>query len=539
MQPNSAFRLVSFALKFALLSSSAALAQGGGVVRFELETKKTYRQPNRSEVGFRDGYFRMQLRDGDYTVSPCAPSPVDFAWFPPTDIPPCPLGATGFVTAGPLSDYWGSLLQGEYWSLASVVPAVAIEPYALDRCKLLAAPLSTLPRPQTLFEDACYSIFYDIGVTSTDAREYRITNYAFDLFYRELDDFGDVVPSAYQEQLMDAQIVPGNYQYAFPRLDSETQEVGLWSRYYNIPEGYKTKPTKRGVLFTYPSQFDPQGFALLNVKDLKNPVKWQGITSSNAYAAVDKLYFSIKELREPDNPNSESLETAVFPPYQSPTTPTRILLKSPFVSSYQVPPTLYAGSKGVIELELVRSATSQGVIYDVSSRRYQMPVFIGDHYYSYVLKTFGTKITTNIGLDDDYDGDGFNNVAEWILGSNAKSAGSTPKAPKPAYVSRGGTVGSFYGFRIAKNTAAVPTVEYTLTRSTDGGLTYEEMFEDANWKVINNGSNDPNDPYFDPAFDARYPANTIGIESKIIVGGKPVLPPGTATHLYRIGVKPA
>lgn len=505
------FNALSLSVKFALVAATAASAQ----VKFELETKKTFRQisSSSSSVLFREGYFRTQLRDGSQSTG-CGPA--DF-WFPPS--PLCPLGATGFVSAGPESDYWGSLVQGDYWEVQSVTPAAIIEPYALDRCRLIAAPMSTLPRPQTLFEDACYSIFYDIGVTSTDAREYRLTNYAFEFFYRELDDFGDVVPSAEQEKLMDAQIVPGNYQYLFPKLDSETQVVPITSRYYQIPEGYRTKPVKQGVRFDYPTMFDDNGYALLNVMDLKNPIRWQGITSKNAYAGIDKLYFSIKELREPDNPNGESMQTAVFPAYVSPTTPTRILLKSPFVNSYQVPPIVPAGSKGVIELELVRSASSQGVIYDVSSRRYQMPVYVGDHYYAYVKKTFG-NLTTNIGLDDDYDGDGFNNIAEWILGSNAKNKKSIPKAPVTKAFSSGGSLGSYFGFRVPKNNAAVPDVEYTVTRSTDGGVTYVEMFEDANWRIIDT-------------------AGTIGIESKYITGGRPAQPLGTKDHKYRIGVKQA
>jgi hypothetical protein len=81
-------------------------------------------------------------------------------------------------------------------------------------------------------------------------------------------------------------------------------------------------------------------------------------------------------------------------------------------------------------------------------------------------------------------------------------------------------LGSYYGFRISKKTAAVPDVEYTVTRSTDGGVTYVEMFDDDNWTIIDT-------------------EGTIGIESKVTNGGRPVAPPGTSDHKYRIGIKQA
>jgi hypothetical protein len=513
MKPNKVF---SFSLLFASLAASVAPAADIG---FDLTTRKTVRQ-NPTAVVFRDGYFQMRFHDGVFFYGGvCSPSPV---WFPPS-VPPgpnCPLGATGFVSTGPISANWGSPDPDTYWEVTTIQAAAYIEPFAANKISLIAAPASTLQRPTAPFEDASFSMFYNVGVASTDVREYRIANYGFNYNYGEVDAFGDVVPSAAQEKVMDDQIKQGIYNFTFPRVNYPDLKAAFAARYYPIPEGYRTiHNQKTGVKFTYPNIFDANGFALINSKDLKNPVKWQGISTNNAFPTFDKLYFSIKNLNDTANPNSESLETAIFPAFTSPSAATRILLQTPFISSYLLPPIIPAGEKGVIELELQRAATSNGVIYDRSSRRYQIPVYFGDHYEAYRQLTFKTAVL-NTGYDDDYDMDGFTNIAEWILKSVANNRGSIPVAPVPKSYTTGGTTGTYFGFNVFKNLDAIPVVEYTITRSVNGGLTYTQMVTDANWTVIDTPT-------------------AIRIESNVKVAGKPVAPPGTSTHKYRIGVKKA
>jgi hypothetical protein len=491
MNPRKVLRFPVFAACSGLLTLTAAAQVN---VFLDLWTDKTVRQGPKNSVIFREGDFGIQFTDGNFIYG-CGPASLYFG--PSLE---CPLGATGYVSTGAEAGSWGSPDLDTYWEVIGIQAAALVEPFSAENISLIAAPYSTLSRPQTPFEDASFSMFYNIG--GEDVRDYRICNYAFQFDYGLVDELsGNVVPSSSEEVRMDAQIVPGIYQFSFPKLENPSVPVGLSPRYYSIPEGYRTtRNQKVGVKFDYPNVFDSDGFALMNSADLKNPVKWQGITSKNVYAGFDKLYFSVKKFVDapvgPDDEhvidprtdaNYEASRDSLFPGFTAPSV-SRILLKNPYVNNFLLPPTvptLAAGNRGVLELELVRTATSTGVIYDRSTRRYQMPVYFGDHYEAFRQKAFksGALLTAPT---DDFDADGYINAAEWILASSPTSVKAIPKAPTAKSNKSGGTSGSYFGFTIKKNRQAVPAVAYALERSISGGPYAAIPADDPKWLVIDN-----------------------------------------------------
>jgi hypothetical protein len=136
----------------------------------------------------------------------------------------------------------------------------------------------------------------------------------------------------------------------------------------------------------------------------------------------------------------------------------------------------------VIELELDRSFQTGGVTYDFSDRKFQIPVIIVNRYSEYAELRFGDK-TKLIGILDDFDGDGYNNLNEWILESRADDSASIPLAPVAAIQNIDDFPFQYFGFTVEKQRGTVPKVNYTLQRSFNLGKTWSEFVSDANWIV--------------------------------------------------------
>jgi len=464
----------------------------------------------------------MLLNDGNAYYGSCARRSLN--WFGPSILPPCPTPATGFVSNGPTASLWGSPIANLYYEIASVVDPVAIEPFAADHVILHAAPLSTLPRPAAGFVDASWDMFYDISGSSNVA-DHRITLYGYERDYSLFDATTGAGVSS-QESLMDAQIKPGIYQYYFPMLGNPTRPVTLSARYFTIAEGYRSiGSVKQGVKYTYPNVFGQDGFALMNLKDFK-AITWTGMNVNNVYASVDKLYLAVRAITDPysaysvNSPTGARTETDVyqypptyFPSYIAPSTD-HILLTNPLVSSYTIPPItwlieiapqtlthpeiycikeLNAGTKGMLELELARNAPVSGVIYDTSDRKFQIPVIFGNSYDAYAQKTFGAAKAYSVpaAIDQDFDGDGYSNMLEWVLNTNAASKTSTPLLT-PKFIASNPTTktAAYFGFVLDKGHEFVPGVEYLeVLRSTDKGKTWVPMASSSDpktgWTVIN------------------------------------------------------
>jgi hypothetical protein len=138
-----------------------------------LSANKTHYQTGPQALRFEGGELDLFLRDGLVILDACAIHPQLF-FFGPSNIPPCPLGATGFVATGDV-DRDGVRDDNQYWSVASVIPAFVIEPSRPEIPQLYSGPPSKLPRPLQNFRDDAVVTFYD--VSTAVVRQYDQSRY--------------------------------------------------------------------------------------------------------------------------------------------------------------------------------------------------------------------------------------------------------------------------------------------------------------------------------------------------------------------------
>ena len=510
-------KTLSWPLFSAVLASAAMPASKAWGYTLILETERIYRQHTSNTTTFRDGRFNIDVADGSATyLAGC----YDFDYFYPD--PYCTEGATGFVGYGSPDPYAPEPYT--YYMITSVIAAQSIEPRREDLCLLKSAPASTLPRPSPGFEDTSFSVYYNISPDSIEIREYTVTRYGYHRTYKDIEGGSE----------MKKEIVPGTYSFTFPRLGNPVFAVGIAAVYNPIPEGYGEiggTGVKQGVRFTNPSTFYSDGFTQIDRNTIPT-IRWEGFDLSLVRPNSDNLYFSVRHLNNPNKSKSDvayfdtfGVPQSIFPNVASGADP-RVLLPSPVISSYTLPPFIETGTKAVIELELVRDLATSATSSDISHRKFQIPVFFVDYYSEFVKVTFGNE-TKKIDILQDFDGDGFNNLTEWALRSNATQKTSIPRAPVPFYDP--GTVGfgfgDSFGFVVKQLAGRFPAVDLIVERSTDNGKTWSKMKSDDNWRV-------------------RYTADEIRVSSKIFetteVNGfpisVPIQPPGTETDLYRIKV---
>lgn len=495
----------------------SAASQAPGQLSLTLNTQKAFRQHTKEGVVFRQGQFAIDLADGNATYQ-CS----GFQYFPPSI--PCPDGATGFVGFGnPDPDLPE---PPTYYMITGITPAVIVEPRYEDKCILRAAPASTLDRPAPGFIDTSYSLYYNIAPGSTSIREYYITRYGYNRNYTG-EGGGN---------RMSKEIVPGVYHFTFPQLGDPNRPVAVPIVYYPIPEGYaKIGNVRQGVRFTnLPGPFDKDGFMLFD-KNRIQTIRWAGLSSNLVYPSADRLYFSVRNLLNPNNSrsnvrytNADGFPISIFPNVVSGADP-RVLLENVLVSSYTMPPLVETGTKGVIELELVRSISTNGVTFDNSNRRYQLPVYFVDKYVEFRKLAFPNK-TAKTGLLDDFDGDGYNNLTEWVLESRANDKGSVPRMPVPRYeppiLGNGDRViiPGYWYFTVDKRKGLFPAVRYSLQRSKDGGRTWSNFTGDAYWDLVDNVD------------EIGIVGDDIGVPGEVFDPNDEALPPEIADDLYRVKI---
>lgn len=504
-------KTLSLPVVSALLASLAVPASGQLVL--ELSTQKSYRQDAKS-MQFKGGTFEVNLSDGDgvFTGS-CARTGY---WPPNIPMDPCPLGATAFLSYGNID----STNLATYFSVTSVIPAIAIEPRRPDLAFLRAAPPSRLQRPLADFTDTSFSLYYNLHTTSI--REYIISRYSSSRTY------GPAERSRFETE-----IVPGVYYYSFPRLNNPILAAPISAVIYPMPEGRAVKNSQWvGVDFTTVSGKAPvwrNGFMELSFNK-PNVLRWRGFDPSSVFASADKLYLSIRVLSDSRNPKSETdlvdvegLPQSIFPGFTNGGDP-RILLGNPYVSSFTTPPIFPSGTRGVLELELQRNLSTTGVTFDGSNRKFQIPVIVVNRYTEYAQVTF-PKLGTNTAILADFDKDGFNNLTEWILGSNPGNRFSVPVNPVPQAIAATLTTPAAYGFNVVRKLETVPAVTYILQRSVDGGASWQTFESDTDWTVTS------------VTLPAGALNDTDPERSEIVVRSNTGLPPaGTATHQYRVKI---
>jgi hypothetical protein len=157
-----------------LLTLAGAQAQE---VFMTLSVDKRFYQRSGFRLDFAAGQLNLLLSDGQvYLDGACVIDPQPF-FFGPSQLPPCPLGATGFVAQGDV-DRDGIRDDNQYWSVVGVVPAFLVEPSRPDLVQLFSAPPSKLPRPLSNFRDDSIVTFYNVStpaVTQYDWSRYELT----------------------------------------------------------------------------------------------------------------------------------------------------------------------------------------------------------------------------------------------------------------------------------------------------------------------------------------------------------------------------
>jgi hypothetical protein len=511
-------------------------------VSLELSSRATYRQnQGNAAMTFTGGSFDINFMDGSVlSVGGC-----DFIeYYPPAFfIGICSAGTTGFLTSGTID---GATLAFPYLLVTAVNPALAVEPRRAELVKLTAAPASGLPRPSGGFTDRSASLFFNLHAAGS-LREYVLTRYDSSRSY----DKGQ--SGKFQEQ-----IVPGVYHYSFPRLGAPNLPASIAATIFPMAEGFAERNNvEQGFKFTdvNGTKYNKSGFVELSYIR-PNIIQWNPLPTAIVFPGVDNLFFSIRVISDQENPKSPVVMVdnyskklqSIFPAFTTDGDP-RVLLASPLVSQFITPPVMAGGTKGVVEVELGRNFQTGGVTYDFSNRKFQLPVVVVNRYSEY-QDIIIDKGNSNSDILKDTDGDGFNNLNEWILNSSAVDAESTPIPPKPANVATlydldyldyfllFGTYRvvrpQYYGFTIDQKLGTKPGVVYTLQRSKDKGKTWKKFVSDANWtvrKVVlapGVGSVKANSPK----------RIQIWVESNVLdlTTGEYVAPPGTQNDRYRVKI---
>jgi hypothetical protein len=491
----------------------SAMAAGELALSLRIQTVRKYRQdPN--YVHFRSpGWFQVGVNDGYVTLAPTGCS--DVAWFPPT--PFCKIGATGYVIFGDInSDGLRDDITNRYWEITGVTPAAFLEPYYPEYVYLYSAPPSKLRRPLNLFADNSASIFYNIN--TQDVKQYDLTNYSY---YREYS----------ARALMDAEIVPGVYDFIFPKLHHKEVPVKIPSVLQHIPEGsIRNGKIQQGV-----RQIKLNGSRLLWSADgyvemdprLVNTFQWEGNDAGEIFP-TDRWYFSVLNYADyltptlPTDPTREELPADpftpnLFPGFVAPGNP-RVLMLTPLQKTYVMPSGIIPiGSEGVCELTLLRSLASSRISTDKSERRFQCSVRFIDTYagWASIAFLYGTPVADRAS-NADPDADGYTNLEEWQNATDPQVADPHPVPTVLAFVQgnalRSSSTAStgHWETKMAKIRTAASTQSTQTTaniQSVASATTYEYEFSTdmVNWSAIQAG---------DPNWDVLETTDEIKVVSK-------------------------
>ncbi|MEK7954269.1 hypothetical protein [Luteolibacter soli] len=160
-------RLFSTAATLLGLSLTAARAD----IYMELGINKRFFQTSAAAVKFDHGELNLYLRDGVVILAPCTSDPQLYFYGPHLG---CALGITGFVAWGDFNRD-GVSDANQYWSIDTVVPAIAIAPSYPQLCSLVSGPPSKLPRPLRVFRDGAVTVFHDLR--TPQVTQYNIALY--------------------------------------------------------------------------------------------------------------------------------------------------------------------------------------------------------------------------------------------------------------------------------------------------------------------------------------------------------------------------
>ncbi len=467
-------------------------------VDLQFTTHRQYRHIP-AGVQFLEGELALTLWDGN-AVWGCT----DNFFFPPSTQPPCPLGATGFVTTS------AEIITDPYREFFAVNPATLIEPRQPQDLKLYAAPYSQLPRPIGAFTDRSYFIWYNIR--TGNIREHPVTRYGFSRPYTS-------------RSAMDQEVVPGVYQWQAPRLvadrfsgsNTPLQPVGLSVTYAPIPEGYaKVVNVNMGFRFVNVS-WSEDGYAQLDPR-LPSRIRWEGNNQDRVFPNTDRMYFAMLIPETPGDPLSPILpdpdaaggEAVAFPFFDVGNL-SRILLPTALDKEYVLPPGFLPppvdptrpfdfGRELIARVTLQRDLPTTSITRDTSSRDYELPVRFTNTFAGFVQQWFGTTGASDADRAPgaDPDGDGRTNFEEWTQGTNPLVPDEEPVEPDamPQFVRAGGATRSgvaeedHWYLAFSKLAYHDSTLKYQVEISSDLKQWAPIKANDASWQVIDDIASD-------------------------------------------------
>ncbi len=446
-----------------VLGIAAILPADGQVpIAFGLSTQKEYRQ-SKGGITFYRGNVETFFRDGLITYYPECSSLFYYAPFiDPFDR--CNIGTTAYLELGTLDDTIDQVVE-PYLAVPSVVPALFTAPFKSEAVQLVAFPASSLDK--SLFKFTDRSVILDYNLHGSDIQQYTVTRYTENIPYPRNG-----------RSRMESDIKPGSYKFTIPRISETNSNTTISHQLYPMLEGLARINNKTsGFYFSKinNNKWTNDGFVEFSFR-LPNRVEWQGVTTNSVFPNADNLYLSARAISDPNNSRSDVLTrgSSLFPGFQGGAGVPRVSIPNVLNNKYTFPPLFPSGTKGIIEVEYDRLFPTGSFTYDLSTRRFQVPFVVIDRYSEYV-KTVLTKTKIKAILDDA-DGDGFNNLTEWILDSNPLQSSFIPRNPRPET-----SIDRFretsHGFVVELKTGTVPSVNYTLQYSPNGGLTWIDFVD--------------------------------------------------------------
>lgn len=397
---------LSFSLLVATLIGLSSRAHAEQL--FLYGTDKEFIQTSASKPNFDGGSFRANFRDGNAIQNAACPlngSLFQFGAFP---LIGCFTGSTGLISAG---DFDGDGYQDNqtYWELTNVIQATAVEPFRPELCKLVAAPVSSLPRPLGGFEDRGLIIDFN---TILEQQQYEVSWYDLNYPYGEVDSVAS--DAAGSKMLKDWRV--GQYVFQFPLLRHPNISLSYLVRLYPFLDGYDASTADGRKDFKFlGNRWDSEGYYQLDPR-LGHAFSWQA--PINKLVISDELFFSITT--DQDFTPNDGIDDRFFPANGSP-----LKLAKVQSSSYTMPPGFFhVGQTGEARLEYSRDIPISAICFDTSSRAFRLPLRFIESFAGYsvfegvfppIANSEKASAAKLMAAKADFDGDGLNNITEFGL----------------------------------------------------------------------------------------------------------------------------
>ncbi len=252
---------------------------------------KEWRQVGLETLLYLGGETNMFFVDGFWELSGCGHPSLSI-------IGPnlfCPLGTTGFIAQGDI-DGDGVNDQGSFWSVQSITPASAVEPFRSDLFRLVSAPPSGFTQilrgtdgdVSAIFDVQDYSVVVWYDVLGGIVDDFEVTQYQALRSYgpgkQELDrHYWDVPWGPYKFALpalvpSSSPLEPGELVYPVDHLVTPDAYSGRGM----VPQGWRNINEEWGLEGSL--EFDPRTFY---------DFKWGGLSGNNTLES-DVLLYSMR-----------------------------------------------------------------------------------------------------------------------------------------------------------------------------------------------------------------------------------------------------